>query len=92
MAIGKKTGGRTRGTPNKDKESLLKMIQSVGCRHPIEGLAIIAKQAHDDGDISLAKDAYKELAQYVVPKLKAVEHSGRVENDQPLVIILDNSD
>ena len=41
-------------------------------------------------ELVLAKDAYKELAQYVAPKRKAIEHSGAVEtNKEPLVIIVD---
>jgi hypothetical protein len=51
---------------------------------------MIAKEAHDSGELVLAKDAYKELAQYVAPKRKAIEHSGSVEtNKEPLVIIVD---
>lgn len=83
MALGKKTGGRTAGTPNKNKADLLEMITSTGCDHPIEGMARIAKEAHDSGDFPLAKDCYKELAQYVVPKKKAIEVSGDIELSGP---------
>jgi len=69
------------------------MILATGCKHPIEGLAVIAKEAHDSGELVLAKDAYKELAQYVAPKRKAIEHSGQVEtNKEPLVIIVEQSE
>ena len=88
-----KSGGRPKGTPNKDKQELLDMILATGCKHPIEGLAMIAKEAHDSGDLALAKDSYKELAQYVAPKRKAIEHSGQVEtNKEPLVIIVEQTE
>lgn len=86
-----KGAGRPKGVPNKDKEELLALIQSTGCKHPIQGLAEIAKQSHESGDVELAKDCYKELAQYVASKRKAVEHSGHVETEQvQLVVVLDN--
>jgi hypothetical protein len=86
---GLRLGGRQKGTPNKDKQELLEMILATGCKHPIQGLAEIAKRSHENGDVELARDCYKELAQYVAAKRKAVEHSGEVETKQPLVIVLD---
>lgn len=71
-----KTGGRAKGTPNKDKQELLELIQSTGCKHPLEGLAEIAKLSHESGEFDRAANCYKELAQYVAPKRKAIEHSG----------------
>lgn len=88
---GVRLGGRQKGTPNKDKQELLDMILATGCKHPIQGLAIIAKKSHENGDVELARDCYKELAQYVAPKRKAVEHSGHVETEQvQLVVVLDS--
>lgn len=92
MALGKKTGGRTKGTPNKATQDLLDMIEATGCCHPVQGMAEIAMQARSEGNLELAKDCYKELAQYVAPKRKAIEHSGKIENDQPLVIVVPNVD
>lgn len=87
----KKTGGRPKGVPNKDKQELLDLILSTGCKHPIQGLAEIAKQSHAQGEFDLAKDCYKELAQYVAPKRKAIEHSGHVDTEQvQLVVVLDS--
>lgn len=89
----RKTGGRKKGTPNKDKQELLDIINSTGCKHPLIGLAEIAKQSHEDGELDRAKDCYKELAQYVAAKRKAVEHSGEVEtNHDPLVVVLAGED
>jgi hypothetical protein len=86
-----KGAGRPKGVPNKDKEELLALIESTGCKHPIQGLAEIAKQAHSEGELDLAKDCYKELAQYVASKRKAVEHTGHIETEQvQLVVVLDS--
>lgn len=85
-----KTGGRPKGTPNKDKQELLALIESTGCKHPIVGLAEIAKAAHDSNEYDRAAMCYKELAQYVVPKRKAIEHSGEIEQKGPLVVVLND--
>jgi len=63
------------------------MIQATGCKHPIEGMATVAVRAEADGNLKLAHDAYKELAQYVAPKRKAIEHSG--PDGQPIEHTLD---
>jgi len=73
---GQKTGGRVKGTPNKDKQELLNMILKTGCPHPIEGMATVAVRAREEGNTKLEQDAYRELAQYVAPKRKAVEVTG----------------
>jgi hypothetical protein len=86
-----KGAGRPKGVPNKDKEELLNLIQATGCKHPIQGLAEIAKKSHEAGELDLAKDCYKELAQYVASKRKAVEHTGHIETEQvQLVVVLDS--
>lgn len=85
-----KSGGRVKGTPNKDKQELLDMIQATGCLHPIQGLAMIAKRSHEEGELELATTCYKELAQYVAAKRKAVEHSGEIEQKGPLVVVLND--
>ena len=91
MAKGRKTGGRAKGTPNKDKAALLEQIQEVvgdSNYHPVVAMAVIAndtstKQVKVDGKtrrvpkypLELRAMMHKEVAQYVAPKLKAVEHS-----------------
>lgn len=84
MALGRKTGGRKKGTPNKKTQSIQDKLDKHGC-DPIEGMAKIAKQAMDEGDMSLALSAYKEIAQYIVPKRKAIELSNE-EGKEPLRI------
>lgn len=84
---GQKTGGRKAGTPNKRSQEVAERLADMGI-DPIERLALIAAMAEQDAQaaepdarlpfIQLAKDCYKELAQYVAPKRKAVEHSGSI--------------
>lgn len=92
MAAGRKTGGRVKGTPNKKTQELIDMIEAAGCPHPVQGMAEIAVKARSEGNDDLAKDCYKELAQYVAPKRKAIEHSGEVDTKQPLVIVMPDTD
>jgi len=70
-----KTGGRVKGTPNAKTKEVIDKLQAMNC-DPIEGMAKIAIQAFDEGELSLAGQMYKELAQYVAPKRKAIEMTG----------------
>ncbi|MBL4891473.1 MAG: hypothetical protein JKX91_06560 [Rhizobiaceae bacterium] len=80
MAAGKKTGGRQKGTKNKATEGIEARLKELKC-DPIEGMANIAQQAMDDGDMPLAGQMYKELAQYIAPKRKAIEMTGANGDD-----------
>jgi hypothetical protein len=72
MALGHKTGGRVAGTPNRRTQEVADLLESLGC-DPIEGMARIAmNEAHSP---ELRGRMFAELAQYVAPKRKAVEHS-----------------
>ena len=75
-----KTGGRTKGTPNKKSEELLRKLEKLGCE-PIEGLATIALAPDTKPDLKVR--CYAELAQYVYPKGKAVDLGGQ-EGEPPL--------
>ncbi len=75
MAAGRKTGGRVAGTLNKRKSVLLARLQEQFPNyHPILELARIAND--QEVDVSIRKDAHKEVAKYVEPQLKAIEHTG----------------
>ncbi len=77
MAYGKKTGGRQKGTPNKDTKALCDRIASkYPGWDPVEAMAEIARDEQNDVMIRLA--ALKEIAQYIHPKRKAIEHTGTV--------------
>lgn len=92
MATGKKTGGRKKGTPNKDKQELLALIRdAVGDEdyHPVVAMAKVAfdtstKQVKGlDGKrrqepkvpLELRCRMHQEVARYVAPQLKAIEHT-----------------
>jgi len=82
MAYGKKTGGRQKGTPNKDTQALQDRIASkYPGWDPVEAMAEIARDEENDVMIRLA--ALKEVSQYIHPKRKAIEHTGK--DGAPLV-------
>src|SRR5829696_6196646 len=70
---GERRGGRQRGTPNKKTQTVADTLAELGC-NPIEGMAKIAMD--EQAELGLRAQMYKELAQYVAPKRKAVEVTG----------------
>lgn len=80
------------GKPHKSKKELAARIdETLRSLHlhagpqefdPVEMMAIIGVQAYDEGDKHLALVAFKEMAQYVRPRLapKQVEDKPEVEN------------
>jgi len=75
LSVAKVVGGRAQGTPNKNKGRLLRKIQEEFPNY--DPLIELVRIAHDIKSSLNEKIACnKEVAQYVNPKLKAVEHSG----------------
>mgnify|MGYP000034084726 FL=1 len=70
MASGRKTGGRSKGTPNKKTEELAQRLAEIGC-DPVEGMAVIAMDETNPPE--LRGRMYAELAQYLYPKRRATE-------------------
>ena len=75
--------GRPTGTPNKRKAHLLAQLRKLYPEyHPVLEMAKIAMEKGEDGefvnDIHLRANMNKEIAQYVEPKRKAIEHSGEI--------------
>jgi len=64
--------GRPKGSPTKYSERIAEMLSEMDC-DPIVGMARLAKEAEANGEKGLAGQMYRELAQYVAPKRKAVE-------------------
>ena len=83
MPVGKKYGGRVKGTPNKSSQTIMDKLSDLNC-DPIEGMATIARKAMDEGELILAGTMFKELAQYVAPKRKSVEMNTHVSFEQKL--------
>ena len=77
MAVGHKTGGRIAGTPNKATADLQTKLDALGC-NPIEGMARIAMNRR--APVAVRAKMFAELAQYIYPKRKAVEHTGTADN------------
>ena len=89
MAQGTKTGGRQSGTPNKPKRRLLaRLEEDFPEYHPVAALAEMAHERNDDGSWAhppeLRAKLHADIAKYVEPTLKAIEHSGK--DGRPIVI------
>ncbi|MGA2878773.1 MAG: hypothetical protein ABSG13_07470 [Bryobacteraceae bacterium] len=85
MAIGRKTGGRAAGTPNKDKAAVEQICARYGFE-PIEAMIFIHKKAIEKGDFTLAGKMAAEIAKYVHSQKKATEFANPEE--QELVVRL----
>jgi hypothetical protein len=69
-----KTGGRQKGTRNKRTQELTELLEK---RFPgYDPVSAMAAMANDTSlDETLRLSANKEVAKYVRPQLKAIEHS-----------------
>lgn len=72
VAKSRKTGGRVAGTPNKRTLDIQQRLDELKC-DPIEGMVTIAMNAENAPE--LRGRMFSELAQYVAPKRKAIEHA-----------------
>jgi hypothetical protein len=72
---GERPVGRAKGTPNKITQDVQEKLAALGC-DPIMGMARIALD--EENSIELRAKMLAELANYVLPKRKAVEHSGEI--------------
>lgn len=67
--------GRKKGTPNKRTQEVLDLLEEkFPDYNPIVAMAEIAND--EELPIDMRMSAHKEVAQYVAPKRKAIEHSG----------------
>lgn len=72
MAMGYKTGGRQRGTPNKNRAALIERLSERFPNYdPVIALAELAQNA--SVDLSVRLDCHKTLANYLYPKMRSVE-------------------
>jgi hypothetical protein len=71
--LGERRGGRQKGTPNKRTLAVADKLEKLGC-DPIKGMATIAMD--ENQPMQLRASMYRELAQYIAPKRKAVEVTG----------------
>jgi hypothetical protein len=86
MSLGRKTGGRTKGTPNRRTADVVGKLAALGC-DPIDGMARIAMD--EENAVELRARMYAELAGYVAPKRKAIDHSSKDGSiNEPLEIMV----
>ena len=79
-----KTGGRQAGTPNKRTLDVIANLEALGC-DPIEGMARIAMDQGNSPE--LRGKMFAELAGYVAPKRKAIDHDLPDAGSTPLGVI-----
>ncbi len=66
--------GRQKGTPNrrsKDAAMILKKLKFC----PLENMVEVARAAQEDGNLALQGQMSRDLARYLYPQRKAIEHS-----------------
>jgi hypothetical protein len=83
---GLKTGGRQPGTPNKRTREAADLLAALDC-DPLEGMARIALDTSNP--LELRARMFAELAPYLYPKRKALEHSA---GEGRVVIVLSKED
>jgi hypothetical protein len=54
---------------------------------PFEGMVRVAIRAEKSGELTIAGTMYKELAKYVLPQKKAVEHTGELDINNTITAI-----
>jgi len=83
MAYGQKTGGRTKGTPNKDTAEKKERAERI--------LQIIETEYFDQDIKKLTSaqrlDLYSSMLEYVLPKLSRQELKGGLNNKNILEIV-----
>ena len=81
---GEHRGGRRAGTPNKRTLDVIERLDALGC-DPIEGMARIAMDQGNSPE--LRGKMFAELAGYVAPKRKAIDHDLPDVGSTPLGVI-----
>lgn len=72
-----KTGGRKAGTPNRNTTDLMAKCEARG----VDVFDLLLEYVTEPCDMHVRLSALKELAQYLYPKRKAIEHSGQVDTN-----------
>lgn len=75
MALGRKTGGRQKGIPNKATADKAAAVSASGLT-PLDYMLQLMRD--EEQPAGIRADAAKNAAPYVHPRLAAVEHSGKV--------------
>jgi hypothetical protein len=81
--------GRPKGSLNKRTLDVIDKLAALRC-DPIAGMALIGMDKNNPAE--LRGRMFSELAQYVAPKRKAVEHSGDGGALEAFLARIDNSE
>ena len=82
---GKKTGGRIKGTPNKNNSQLVQLIaERYPNYHPVLALVEIAKTTTE---VAIQVQANKEVAKYYCPQLKSIEIKEEASEITKIVVV-----
>lgn len=82
---GKRPGaGRPKGSKNKRSLEIQERLDELGV-DPIEGMAVIAMDPTTSPELKLS--CYKELAQYVAPKRKAVDMNATMDGSFSIEVV-----
>lgn len=89
MALGKKTGGRKKGSRNKASAEREAVVAASGLT-PLDYLLTTLRDAKADPRDRF--DAAKAAAPYIHPRLASIEHSGEIKRprdmtDEDLMIV-----
>jgi hypothetical protein len=88
-APGTRFGGRTKGIPNKSTKELIDRIKEKYEGYcPVEAMCEIALDPTSEPSIKLM--ANKEVAQYLYPKRKAIQHSLDEGGAIPVINIIES--
>ena len=79
MAKGFKTGGRIKGTPNRDKQALRERLSSL---YPdYDPILAMVEMANDNTlEPSMRLDCHKTIANYIHPKMRSLEVTNHQEH------------
>ena len=90
MALGYKTGGRQKGTPNKNRAALMaKLDNAFPSYDPLLALVEIAQDP--ETDLSMRVDCHKTLASYIYPKMRTAEPVGADDSSSVVIEIIEPS-
>lgn len=84
--------GAPKGNQNR-KGKIAKIHYDINARlaeldcDPFEGMVRVARRAEKNGELTIAGTMYKELAKYVLPQKKAIEHTGEVDINTTITAI-----
>lgn len=76
--------GRPKGKPNKRTQEIQDRLDELDC-DPIEGMAMIAVDPTSDPNLKF--QCFKELAQYVAPKRKAIDMNATLDGSFNIEVV-----